>query len=804
MIETPKTTPADLAQHYAACGFPVFPCDPKTKAPLTRHGFKDATRERAAIAAYWAEHPGAMIGMPTGQASGVFALDLDTDDDTGEALGEAWLASAGLGRLLDGPGAMTPSGGRHIYFRADGLGEGLRNTTNKAAGVDTRGDGGYVILPGSAGPAGTYQAVNGGVIDQALPSLPKTLLEALPGKSKAAKPIFNIDTRIEAYPSDLPPADLAEAEEIIGNIPPDCDYGDWVKVLMALHNHFQGSAAALALADHWSARGTKYKPGEVAGKWKGFPGGDFPQGWASVCKLAEAHGADLSAIALRHKRAGATVRTAPEPTTSNEAWPEPDTRFLRPELPAPPVLPLHDVFGPIWARWITGAAEAKSAPPDYIAAALLSVAGAMIGNTRWASPWAGWSEPPIIWAVAIGTPSMNKSPGFDAILGPLRKLEGQARKQSEAAVKEWRDRAEVAKLAEATWKEAAKAALKQGEEPPAKPKEADPGAEPFRPRYVLTDTTVEKLGVILASQSRGALHFRDELTGWLQGMTRYSGGGSDRPFWLESYGGRAFSVERMGREPVHINHLSVGVLGGIQPDRLRSLLFKSDDDGLLARFIPIWPNPAPITRPSAGPDDGFLSQALERLLALQMPMDEDGNPRPWHVPFTPEAADLFQPYRETVREWETGTEGLLLSFIGKLPGLAARLALVLAFLDYAATGREAPEAIGIDAVGRAAHFIETYALPMARRAYADASLPKSERAARRLAAILAEGKMERFTTREILRLERNGLRTQAELDPALALLEEAAIIRRVNVQSGAKGGAPQRLYTVNPASWGKA
>ena len=91
-------------------------------------------------------------------------------------------------------------------------------------------------------------------------------------------------------------------------------------------------------------------------------------------------------------------------------------RFLRPDLPAPPDLPLQEVFGPVWAAWLAKAAEDKAAPPDYVAAALLAVVGATIGNTRWASPWMGWAEPPIIWAMAIGTPSMNKRPGFDAVL----------------------------------------------------------------------------------------------------------------------------------------------------------------------------------------------------------------------------------------------------------------------------------------------------------------------------------------------------------------------------------------------------
>jgi hypothetical protein len=126
-----------LALELAGKGLPVFPCNPANKRPYTNHGFEDASTDPVKVTAFWAKHPRALIGIPTGRTSGVFALDLDTDDGTGEALGEAWLDSVGLADLLEGPGAETPSGGRHLYFRADGLAEGLRNTTCKPLGVDT-------------------------------------------------------------------------------------------------------------------------------------------------------------------------------------------------------------------------------------------------------------------------------------------------------------------------------------------------------------------------------------------------------------------------------------------------------------------------------------------------------------------------------------------------------------------------------------------------------------------------------------------------------------------------------------------
>ncbi|WP_233499389.1 DUF3987 domain-containing protein [Pararhodobacter sp. CCB-MM2] len=474
-------------------------------------------------------------------------------------------------------------------------------------------------------------------------------------------------------------------------------------------------------------------------------------------------------------------------------------RFLRTELPPPPALPLGDVLSSTWASWIRAAAEAKGAPADYVFAALLSVCGALVGNTRWPSPWQGWAEPPVLWAVTIGTPSMNKSPGLDAVLIPLKSVQDGKRAKAQAALTEWKARAEVAKLVESTWKEAVKAAVKDGAEPPKRPASANPGPEPIMPRLHVTDITVEKLAVILAAQPRGTLVARDELAGWLQSMSRYSGGGSDRPFWLEAYGGRPHSVERMGRESVYVDRLAVGVLGGTQPDRLRTLLLKADDDGLLARFFPVWPNPAPIQRPTRAYDEGLIERAIERLWALEMPTDDEGNKRPWFVPFTDEARDLLDDFRKQVRDWEGEAEGLLLSFIGKLPGLAVRMSLVLGMLDWAAGDADAePHNVTPYHFGRAAHLVESYLLPMARRAYADAAGTKGERAGRRLVALIREQGWTRFYARDVRRIERQGLARMEDINPGIEALTEGDLIRPLEMDGNPKGGRPQRLFAVNP------
>ncbi len=489
---------------------------------------------------------------------------------------------------------------------------------------------------------------------------------------------------------------------------------------------------------------------------------------------------------------------APEPIPFRAEWPEPDRRFLHPELPEPPVLPLREVLTPHAAEWVEATAEGAGAPADYVLLALLSVTGSTIGNARWVSPWKGWAEPPVIWGMCIGNPSAGKSPAIDAVLAPLRRAERPIREAAQVEMDAWEKRQALAKLARQVWEKKAAAAIGKGQEPPPAPDALDAGPQPHIPRLVVSDGTVEKLGVIAQAQPKGCLQFRDELAGLLLGM-EVRNGGSDRAFWLEAYGGRGFTVERMGRAPLTIDRLLLGVLGGIQPDRLSELLLKCRDDGLLARFIPVWPHRLPPKQPDRLASDALADEAMARLTAMQMPVSEDGVARPWFVHFDHDAQRLMNDWRTTCADWEHGTEGLLLSFIGKLPGMAARLSLVLAGIAHAFDNAPDPQSITPAAFGRACHFIEAYALPMARRAYGAMSVPKGEAAGRRLVAVIREKGWHSFTARDVRRMQRTGLARMAEINPALTALAEADLIREVTQPAGPGGGRPQRMFTVNPA-----
>jgi hypothetical protein len=125
-------------------GLPVFPCD-EHKRPMTPNGFKDATLDPETIRRSFAR--AAMIGIPTGEASGFFVLDLDCKNG---AQGLEWLA-AHEARLPQTRRHRTRSGGIHLLFTMP-AGRTIRNSASRVGpGVDVRGTGGYIIAPPSDG-----------------------------------------------------------------------------------------------------------------------------------------------------------------------------------------------------------------------------------------------------------------------------------------------------------------------------------------------------------------------------------------------------------------------------------------------------------------------------------------------------------------------------------------------------------------------------------------------------------------------------------------------------------------------------
>lgn len=147
-----RTPPSGLLKTvlgYARKNIPAFPCD-GGKRPLTPHGFKDATTDPERIREWWSRWPRANIGVPTGESSGLLVIDLDPrEGGSVEVLEQS-------GEVPPTLMAKTGGGGVHLYYRYPEE-VTVRNSAGKlAAGVDVRGEGGYVVVPPSY-TSGAYE-----------------------------------------------------------------------------------------------------------------------------------------------------------------------------------------------------------------------------------------------------------------------------------------------------------------------------------------------------------------------------------------------------------------------------------------------------------------------------------------------------------------------------------------------------------------------------------------------------------------------------------------------------------------------
>ncbi|WP_267407043.1 DUF3987 domain-containing protein, partial [Methylobacterium sp. GC_Met_1] len=197
----------------------------------------------------------------------------------------------------------------------------------------------------------------------------------------------------------------------------------------------------------------------------------------------------------------------------------------------------------------------------------------------------------------------------------------------------------------------------------------------------MADAMVEALGALAAGLPRGLLLVRDELAGWLGAFDKYGGGGSDRAFAIEMYGGRAYVVDRMKNpEPLRIRHLSIGVLGGVQPDKLEMIL-NGPDDGLASRLLWAWPETKPEFNLARGAqDDGPMQRAFARLTDLLQFHDEFGHPEPVIVPLARDAEDRLEEFARDIVGRCHMASGLLAGTLGKARGHCLRLSAVLEYL----------------------------------------------------------------------------------------------------------------------------
>lgn len=180
----------NAALSYAKKGFSVLPIKPATtetekKMPYVKwleFQTRKATPEE--IKAWWTKFPDAMVGIVTGEISGVSVVDIDNHEAEEEL--QKYIPES-----LTCPTATTPRGGKHLYFKTPT--PPLDCNIGAIKGSDFRGQKGYIIAPPSVnGNNKAYNWINGLSISEIeLPELPSSYISYIYNNNIYKKSIYS-------------------------------------------------------------------------------------------------------------------------------------------------------------------------------------------------------------------------------------------------------------------------------------------------------------------------------------------------------------------------------------------------------------------------------------------------------------------------------------------------------------------------------------------------------------------------------------------------------------------------------------
>lgn len=478
---------------------------------------------------------------------------------------------------------------------------------------------------------------------------------------------------------------------------------------------------------------------------------------------------------------------------ASDGWPEPEK--LGEELPPVPAFDLR-LLPAALRPMVEDVSDRMQTPPDLPAVVSVATLAGLCGRRATIQPKerdSRWEVVPNIWGAIVSDPGTMKSPTIAAVTAAAKAMEADWRAGFADAMRKYETDQEVAEIMKSAWKESVKSALKKQAALPEKP-QCDL-APPRQRRLLVVDATFEKLHELLGENTAGVFVLRDELAGWLASLER-QGRETERAFMLECWNGdTGFTVDRIGRGSIHVEHCCVSLFGGIQPARLRAYLADTlkngpTNDGLIQRFqLLVWPDKQSRSYRDREPN----AKAIEAANNVYRRIPDLSADKPLRLKFAPHAQVLFIDwYNDLEKRLEANdTNPFMQAHLAKYRSLMPSLALLFSLADGGL------ESVSLPHAQQAADWCD-YLAHHARRVYASRIAPE-RLAALSLARRLTGGWKRdsgRFSVREVYSNDWSGLGTPGEVRAAVTVLEDAGWVRAENAKPDT--GRPSEAYVVNP------
>ncbi|GAA1092127.1 YfjI family protein [Kitasatospora arboriphila] len=462
---------------------------------------------------------------------------------------------------------------------------------------------------------------------------------------------------------------------------------------------------------------------------------------------------------------------------------------------------------PAWlGEMVAAAAEETQTPADLAGCMALAALSTACGGRAVVAVRGRWREQVNLFTVVALPPGNRKSAIVSEMTRPLLAVEKALIEQHATVRAEAETTAKLARVA--AEKAAAKAANAAPDERDALTAEAidlaqaaDGATVPARPQLVADDVTPEGLATLLAEQGgrMAVISAEGGIFDIIAG--RYSGTPNLEVF-LKGHAGDMLRVNRQGRDSQFLEAPALTMGLAVQPSVFRDIAKAKGfgDRGLLARFLYALPRSMVGFR-NLTPDlipPQVADTYARTLTALALAMA--GWTDPAVLTLSPEAdAALLTHQRRTEAALRPGGPlAHIDTWAGKLDGAVCRIAGLLHLATHPTDGWTRPiTADTLTAACRIGDYFTAHALAVFDAMGSDAALAK----ARTALAWLAANPRDSISRRELFNaLPRADFPTVADLDPALALLEDHGWIRQTEApkRTGRGGRPPSPRYQTHP------
>lgn len=373
-------------------------------------------------------------------------------------------------------------------------------------------------------------------------------------------------------------------------INPDCDYADYLNILMALHSH---NPDLLEEAIYWAEGSLNpnhvNQAAQITNKWRGFNSdGDITIGTLFFHAIEAGYKFPKSLSVELTEWIKVNVKSLTKSDTSYKVkgfgrstviddLADFDVEDFKKQLKSDAISKNRwDGFKKGFPEEIVKAIEAKSemlgVPCELFGLIFLTTMSADL-NGKFkveVNPVINWCEPLNLWTLVCGPQGVKKSPTISTILRPLTDLNETYYHEYEAARDQW-----ISDVEEFKDKDNAKYRKENGIS-------STPPKEPECRFAYIGQATLEKLTVTIKSQQKsfntGLLMYCDEINTQYSKLTAESGAEGATVF-LTAYSGEPLSKSTIKDGYIGVKTATLSIIGGVQPEVYLKMMKKYSGDG---------------------------------------------------------------------------------------------------------------------------------------------------------------------------------------------------------------------------------